>query len=307
MAIAGALIGGAIGAYGKKPKVPKWEDIDPGKVQLDTIKGNVASLADVAKLAAGVDTFNQDQLEKLIDRVLPGAREQIESNIGAQLRGELPEGVLKQLQRTNAERSVGALAQGSQFALGRELGSQLGMSLALTQQGLSSAESWLARASAPSFDVTTMFFTPQQRLAFQQQQQASKFQRDMIAAGVKAAPDPKTAALGQEIDRFFNTVAGFGMMAAGGAMGGGMGAGGGAGGSPGAMAGANQSIGVANPYNIGGYGLQGSSGFNTNSFGGGFGGGGGGGTIGSANGQAVGIGQSNMGGFYQNWASKYGW
>lgn len=306
MAIAGALIGDAIGAFGKKPKVPQLRDIIVGDVQKNTVLDNIASFADVAKLAAEVNTFNQDQLEQLIDRVLPGAREQIESNIGSQLRGELPQGVLKQLQRTNAERSAGALAQGSQFALGRELGSQLGMSLALTQQGLSSAESWLARASAPSFDVTTMFFTPQQRLAHEVQQQGVQFNRDMIAAGVKAAPDPGRAALGQEIDRFFNTAAGFGMMAGGQAMGGGMG-GGGAGGGAGGLASANQSMGVANPYSMGGYSLQGSSGFNGASFGGGFGGGGGGGMMGSANGGSVGIGKSDFGGFYQNWASRYGW
>lgn len=291
MAIAGALIGGAIGAYGKKPKVPKLTDIIPEETQKKTIAGNIASFADVAKLAADVNTFNQEQVSALIDRVLPGARQQIEKNINAQLRGEIPEDVLQGLRRSQAERSAGALTQGSGFTLGQELSRQLGMSLALTQQGLSSAESWLARSAAPTFDVTSMFFTPQQRLAFEQQQQGAKFQRDMIAAGVKAAPDPATAALGQEIDRFFNTAASVGMMAAGGAMGGGMGAGGvgGAGGGMGGMGGSMGGLG-----GVGGLGAFSGSGM------------GGGGMIGSANGGSVGIGQSNMGGFYNNWASRYG-
>lgn len=295
MSVAGALIGGAIGAFGKKPKVPTLKEIVVGDVQKDTILDNIASLADVAKLAAGVNTFNQEQITALIDKVLPGARQQIEKNIGAQLRGEIPEDVLTNLRRSQSERSAGALTQGSQFALGQELSRQLGMSLALTQQGLSSAESWLARASAPQFDVTTMFFTPQQRLAHEVQQQGVHFNRDMIAAGVKAAPDPKTAALGQEIDRFFNTWAGVGMASLGGLGGGGKPPTG----NPAGMASANQSFGVANPYSIGGYSLQGGSGLNNGSFGG-FSG------MGSSNGGSVGIMQSGFNDFYGNWSKTYG-
>src|SRR5689334_18207988 len=138
----GALAGLALGAYGKKPRVPDLKDINPNSVQMDTVKGNIASFADIAKLATSVNTFNQDQLEALIDRALPGVREQITSNIQSQLRGEVPEDVSRAITRFGAQRGLGALTQGSGFAnsaTARDLGLT---SLNLINQGLSSAESW---------------------------------------------------------------------------------------------------------------------------------------------------------------------
>ena len=48
---------------------------------------------------------------------------------------------------------------------------------------------------------------------------------DLLANQIAAAPDPATAALGKEIDRFFNTAASYGMSMAGSGGGGGMGGG----------------------------------------------------------------------------------
>jgi len=267
MAIAGSLIGKAIGAFGKKPKVPTLAAISPDATQKATVGGNIANFADIARLATEVNTFSQEQLESLIDRVLPTARQQIEKNISSQLRGEIPDDVRRAIAQGNSERFVGAFS-GSDFVRSNEA-KQLGLtSLGIINQGLSSAESWLSKATAPQFDVTSMFFTPQQRLSFEVQQQGAKFQRDLMAAQVKAAPDPATAALGTEIDRFFNTAAGAGLMAAGGGFGGG-----------GAAAGAG---------------------------GGGFGGTGSFSNMGLAGGQGVGVGQSSLGNFWGNWNQKYG-
>jgi hypothetical protein len=288
MAIAGALIGGAIGAFGTKPKVPTFKEIMPDDVQKDTVRGNIANFADIAQLATSVDLFNQDQLESLIDRVLPGARQQIQENISSQLRGEIPDDVRSAITRGNSERFAGVFS-GSDFVRSNEA-KQLGLtSLGVINQGLASAQQWLSQAAAPRFDVTNMFFTPQQRYGYAVGERDARFQRDMIAAQVKAAPEPKTAALGTEIDRFFNTAAGVGMMAAGNAMGGG-GAkppSGGAGG----LASANQSMGVANPYNMGGYNFGSTPDFTG---------------MGLSGGQGVGIMQSSMGNFHGNWNQKYG-
>lgn len=285
MAIAGALIGGAIGAFGKKPVVPTLKPIDPNATQAATVAGNQANFADIAKLATGVNTFNQDQLNALIDRVLPGARQQIQETLSSQLRGEIPKDVQNAIFRGNAERMAGSNAFGSpgggntftNNVNARSLGLT---SLQITNQALSSAESWLSKATAPTFDVTSMFFTPQQRLAFEQQQQGAQFQRDVMAAGVAAAPDPATAALGQEIDRFFNTAASAGMMMAGG---GGIGGLAGGVGSAGAAA---KSSGGGSPGGLGLYG--GSEMGNPGMYYGG---------VGSAGGQGLpGIGQSNLNG-----------
>lgn len=208
----------------------------------------------------------------MLERALPGGRQKIEGNIQSLLAGEIPEGVLQGLRRSAAERGAYAGTTGSGFQLGRELGSQLGLSLDLTQRGLDSAQRWISQASAPTFDVSSMFFSPQQRLSFEVQQQGAKYQRDLLAAQVKAAPDPATAALGQEIDRFFNTAASVGMMYAGGGLGG-MGGG----------AGASAATSVLGGGRSGMSGLQ---------------------YLGSSGGQGVSLGQSNIGSTWQNWLNS---
>lgn len=325
MAIAGALIGGAIGAFGEKPVIPTLATIDPNQVQQQTVAGNLSNFSDIAKLASNVNTFNQDQLNALIDRALPGARGQIQQNISSQLRGELPADVQSAIQRSTAARAVSGGFEGSGF--GRNLTARdLGMtSYGIISNSLSSAESWLSASRAPQMDATSMFFNPQQRLGFLERQQQIQFQRDLMAAQVKAAPDPATAALGQEIDRFFNTAASVGMMAAGGAMGGGGGMGGGMGGGGGGMTSGGGMSGMSGgnsfsqaassgnfspsgftlPSNGGGSALM-YGGFGGGGLGGGFGGGGMGSIIGSANGQGLpGIGQSNLNGTSM-WSREFG-
>jgi len=222
----GGLAGWALGAYGKKPKVPNLKEISPDATQKATVAGNTTNFADIAKLATQVNTFNQDQLDALIDRVLPGARTQIQETLGSQLRGEIPKDVQNAIYRSTAERGVSGGFGGSGF--GRNVTARdLGLtSLEITNKALTSAESWLAKASAPQFDVTSMFFTPQQRLAFEQQQQSVQFQRDVMQAGVDAAPDPAMAAIAQGIDsdiaRVQNAALSIGgMYAGGGGLGGG--------------------------------------------------------------------------------------
>lgn len=254
MAIAGALIGNAIGAFGKKPKAPELKPVDVNATQKATVSGNAANFADIAQLATQVNTFNQDQLNALIDRALPGARQQIQENLSSQLRGEIPKDVQSAIFRGIAERTAGGNAFGGGGFTRNVTARDLGLtSLDITNKALSSAESWLAKATAPQFDVTSMFFTPQQRLAQENLQQERQYQNDLLKAGLAAAPDPGTAALGKEIDRFFNTAASYGMMAGGAAAGGG--GGGGMGGLAGGIGGGGGGLGesAGNPYSLGGY------------------------------------------------------
>lgn len=199
----GALAGLALGAYGRKPKVPTLKPIDVNATQKAAVAGNAANFADIAQLATQVNTFNQDQLDALIDRTLgTGVRQQIQANLSSQLRGEIPDDVRSQIYRGVAERTAGGNAFGGGGFTRNVTARDLGLtSLDITNRALSSAESWLSKAAAPQFDVTSMFFTPQQRLAFEEEQQSRQFQRDSIEAGVKAAPDPWRAALAQGIDQ----------------------------------------------------------------------------------------------------------
>lgn len=230
MAVAGALIGGAIGAFGTKPKIPKLPEIDPSKVQTQTVEGNIAAMPKLQELGARVNQFNQQQLAKALEFSLPGGLAAAQGIISSQLRGEIPADVAVQVANK-------AAAQGFQSGFGP--GSGIGKSLTardfgltsmqIQQQGLGNFQALAGFTSAPQFDVTSMFFTPQQRLQFAFQDRAARFERNLLKAQVKAAPDPARAALGKEIDRFFNTWAGFGMTALGAGMGGGGGAGAGAG------------------------------------------------------------------------------
>lgn len=231
MAVAGALIGKAIGAYGVKPKIPHLPDIDPSKVQGETIAGNQAALGDAQRLGAEVNRFNQQQQLGMLSKAMefaagPGALGNTQSLIASQIRGEIPDDVGASVMRSAAGKAFAGGFGGSGLASNMGL-RDLGLtSLGIQQQGLANLQSFAGMASSPLFDITSMFFSPQQRLQFEFQDRDANFQRNLMAAQVKAAPDPATAALGREIDRFFNTAAQFGTMAGGQAMGGGGGGGG---------------------------------------------------------------------------------
>jgi len=228
VAVAGALIGNAIGAFGEKPNIPALPPIDPTKVQADAIAGNLGGLQKTQELGAGVNTFNVQQRLGMLQQAMSaagmgGGLAQAGSNIMSQLRGEINPDVAAQIQRNSAGQALaGGFGGGS--VLGRNLTARdFGLtSMGLQQQGLANYQGMANMLTPQAFDVTSMFFSPQQRLEFAFQDRTARFQRDLLAEQVAAAPDPGTAALGREIDRFFNTAASVGMTAAGG---GGMGGG----------------------------------------------------------------------------------
>lgn len=229
MAIAGALIGGALGAFGEKPKIPDLETIKPSEIQAKTIKGNLGQLPELEKLGAEVNRINTQNLINSLNMAVPGGVSSAQKLIASQLRGEIPEDISQSVQQSAAETALNLGVAGGGIAknlTARDLGLT---SLGIQQQGLQNFGAFSSFATAPSFDVRSMFFTPQQRLEFAFEDRAARFQRDLMAAQVAAAPDPATVALSQEIDRFFNTWAHLGAMAAGMGVQQGIGGGGGAG------------------------------------------------------------------------------
>lgn len=226
MAVAGALIGDALGSFGRKPDIPQLPAIDPSRVQAETIAANKDQLPQLEAIGKQVNQFNLDQqlgmLSQALNFVAPGQLQQAQGIVSSQLRGEVPADVQLQLQRRSAAQALlGGFGGGS--GIGRNLTARdFGLtSLGIMNQGLQNFGSLASLAPRPqSFDITSMFFTPQQRLQSAFAERDAQFQRNLLAEQVAAAPDPATAALGREIDRFFNTAASFGMTAAGGAMGG---------------------------------------------------------------------------------------
>ena len=229
MAVAGALIGNAIGAFGKKPEIPVLPGINPNNVQAETIASNAQNLPGLQQMAGEINAFNVKQnlgqLSQALEFIAPGQLAQAQGLVSSQLRGEVPADVAAQLQRRSAAQSLlGGF--GGNSGLGRNLSARdFGLtSMGIQQQGLANFSNLASMVPKTAmFDLTSMFYTPQQRMNFAFQDREAHFQRDLLANQVAAAPDPGTAALGKEIDRFFNTAASVGMSYAGG---GGMGGGG---------------------------------------------------------------------------------
>lgn len=220
MAVAGALIGGAIGAFGKKPQIPKLPAINPDTIQSQTVAGNQAALPGANALASGVNSFNLDELAKALNFWSPGSFDKISGTIANQLSGTLDPQDTQALIRSSTAAGYGKGFGFGSGSIGRNLVLRdLGIGVEQQKQrGLTNLMNLYAAGPKP-FDPTTMFFTPQQRLNFAVEDRTARYQRDLLANQIAAAPDPATAALGKEIDRFFNTAASIGTTAAGGGMG----------------------------------------------------------------------------------------
>jgi hypothetical protein len=176
--------------FGSKPTVPELPTLQ--SAQQTSMRSTQAALPQIKEIGSAVNMFNQEQLTALMEKSFPGANQKAQSAISAMLSGELPPDVLRNLRRSAAERGLKAGTVGGGFQLGRELSDQLGMSLQLTQQGLQSAQSWLAQSTAkPTFDVTSMFISPQ----MQYQANTDQFNRQFAINKIKAAPNPVAAGL----------------------------------------------------------------------------------------------------------------
>ena len=227
MAVLGSIIGGAIGAFGKKPVIPQLQPVNPTAVQQQTLADNTGALPAAQQLGSQINDYNVKEqlgmLSKALDFVAPGQLQKAQGIVNSQLSGEVPADVAAQVQRRAAAQSLlGFGLAGGGSGIGRNLSwRDFGLtSLGMQQQGLANFSALASLApKVQAFDVTSMFFTPQQRLEAAFRERNDQFQRNLLANQVAAAPDPATAALGREIDRFFNTVASIGVSAAGGGMG----------------------------------------------------------------------------------------
>lgn len=190
---------------GKKPVVPDAPDIDAGAVQKQTVKDNLAVLPDIQNIAAKQNTFNQGELDRLMEMAMPGTRsirETATNLVGSQLRGEIPTDVQNQVQNNAAARAISGGFGGSGMH-GNLVARDLGLtSMDIQKQGMNSAAAWMQMAkssTAPLFDGTSMFLTPQQRTQYAFANRDFRMNRDWMAAQVAAMPDPTRAAIGQAI------------------------------------------------------------------------------------------------------------
>jgi hypothetical protein len=185
------MAGGVLGfLFGSKPKVPQLPKVSPGAVQAETMEGNIAALPQSENLAGAVNQFNLDQLAKALQFSLPGGLEGAQKNIAAQLRGELAtEDTQETIRAATAAgfgRGIGGAGIGRNLVL-RDIGRSV---QAQKQSGFQNFLALAEATRAPKFDVSSMFFTPQQRVNLEVQQNELQFQRNLEAAQVEASASP---------------------------------------------------------------------------------------------------------------------
>jgi len=217
---------------GEKPDVPRFKPINVQEEQQKAISGNIKALPELTELGSNVNAFNQQQLTDMLEKAMPGFSEMMKGGgevINSMLRGEIPQDVSDAISRGTASKSMRGGFGGSQMAsalTSRDLGLT---SLSLTQQGLDAASRWMqsgrAAATAPMFDVSSMFISPTFQAQFSQQERDMKFQRQWLANKISAMPSPSMAAFGSTLDFLADTFIPIAAGAAGG--GGGMMGGGG--------------------------------------------------------------------------------
>lgn len=195
---------------GRKPNVPDLPAIDPNRVQAEAIAANQQALPAAQQLGTGINEFNTAQRLAQLTKMLnfaggPGALSSIQQNIGSRVRGEIPTDVAQAIRRNSA---AGALQGG--FGGGSPLGRNLtardfGLtSLNIAQQGMADALNFAGMADTPNFDVTSMFMSPQQRMAVALNERDVQFNRSWLEEQIEAAPSP----LGQFIQNVVYAVAG---------------------------------------------------------------------------------------------------
>jgi hypothetical protein len=214
-------------APSSKVDVPDLPAIDPQQIQATTIANNTAAVPGLERLGAQINDFNSKQQLSILMRaweaMAPGQLQQAQGISASQLRGEVPTDVQAQIQRQSV---AGAYGRG--YGPGSTIGQNdylrnFGLtSMGIQQQGLANFGALANMApKTPLFDMTSMFFTPQQRLAAAFQDRQEQFNINLMKAQIAAAPDPNMANIAQGIDSDIKMVEQAALSYAGGGMGGG--------------------------------------------------------------------------------------
>jgi len=168
-----------------EPNLPAFRPIDPGAEQAKTIKANQAALPADEKLASGVNTFNMQQLESMLQQAIPGyesIKSGVSSNIQDELAGKIPKDVQDLIGTSDAAKALTGGYAGTGMH-GNLVARDLGLtSLNHIDKGISSSESWLktmASIEQPGFfNVASMFLTPGQTIATDVEERNAQFQHD---------------------------------------------------------------------------------------------------------------------------------
>lgn len=168
-----------------KPDLPGFNPINVQEEQQKAIAGNAAALPGLENQASGINLFNQQQLQTMLERSIPGynaTKQKISGVIDSELSGEIPKDVQGRIQDSAAARALGG-GYGGSGAHGSLVARDLGLtSLQLTQQGITSAETWMQNVNnlenPKLFDFSNMFVTPGMQIQTDTNERNAQFQHD---------------------------------------------------------------------------------------------------------------------------------
>lgn len=247
--MAESVLATALGLRGSNPEKLDLINLDPTKIQSETIAGNLAAAPGAFQLADLANTFSTEQLLKSLETMLPGfgaMRDRITGVIDDKLKGRIPRDVQNLLDRNLAERGISRGTSGSQFDNHAGAFGELLTSYGIQNEGISQGAQWIrSMPQAPKMDFTSMFFTPQQRLNFEFQQAQANKPIEWLNNQIDALPSNIERAAAGFLDWAATTGTSIMSMYTGGGMMGGMGGGAGAGGGEGDSGGGG---GMPEPY-----------------------------------------------------------
>lgn len=168
--------------YGSKPVYKS-----PEEAAREATSANLANLPEAQKLAAGVNTFNQDQLMAMLRKAIPGFDEKLKLSgdvITARLQGKFTNSELNELQLAAASRGVSRGTGGGSPFDKADLARELGLNrYEETQRSLDSFTRWsesAARLTQPAMFNLASSFIPVEM----------QYGHNKLVADVKAAPNP---------------------------------------------------------------------------------------------------------------------
>ena len=200
---------------GSKPVVPNIPVVSLPTMQQQAIAANQAALPGAKSLASSANLFNIDQINKMLQQSIPGYGDitgNVAKNIQSLTAGQIPGDVQDAVTRGAAGRALSGGYGGTEAGnnlVARDLGLT---SLELTQQGLSSAQSWMKTMDslyAPGMmNLTSMFITPEQQYQATNQQNQQQFQQQWMQNQIDAMPAPWAEDLKQFVYRAMSAYSG---------------------------------------------------------------------------------------------------
>lgn len=212
---------------GEKPEVPDYLKLDLSDIMRQTSDANAGSIAAESSIANRTNQINFNELDDLLSKSIPGyhSLQQNQSDkLTSYLNGEIPQDVADAIQRGGAAKAIaggfGASGMHGNLVardLGRTSDDYVRYAMGAIPQWMQSTK---ALAVPQQYMVGQNFLNSQNVAGLRRGEADQMWNRDWLAAQIKAAPAPWEKALSATLDSIADTALSVGASYAGG-MGGG--------------------------------------------------------------------------------------